>query len=146
MSGEFRFRTAVKVRYNEVDMQGHVNFANYYFYFDIGLTEYLAAIGYDYSRMLADGQDMLYIESHCNHKSPARWPETLWINTRVAEMRNRGLRFEFEARAEQDDRLVATGHIVAVTTRREGLTPCPIPDRLRDAVLAYEGEKALSKG
>jgi len=74
MSLPFKFSTPVKVRFNETDLQGHVNFAQFYFYFDVGLTEYLEAIGYDYSRMVEDGTDMVYVESHCRHRSPARWP------------------------------------------------------------------------
>ena len=47
----------VKVRFNETDLQGHVNFGHYLFYFDAALIEYLAAIGYDFQALLADGVD-----------------------------------------------------------------------------------------
>ena len=45
MSLPFKFSTPVKVRFNETDLQGHVNFGHHLFYFDVGLTEYLDAIG-----------------------------------------------------------------------------------------------------
>ncbi len=138
MTEQFKHRTPVKVRFNETDLQGHVNFGHYLFYFDIGLTEYFEAIGYDYQRMVEDGADLLYVESHCNYKSPAKWPEVLDINTRVADLGRRSISFEFEVTSQTDDRLVATGHIVTVTVAKEPRGPCRVPDRLREAIEAYE--------
>ena len=40
---------------------------------------------------------------------------------------------------QADGRQVATGHIVAVTVKREGWEPAPIPQGLREAVESYEG-------
>ncbi|MFQ5921572.1 MAG: acyl-CoA thioesterase [Anaerolineales bacterium] len=138
MTEQFRHRTPVKVRFNETDLQGHVNFGHYLFYFDIGLTEYFEAIGYDYQSMVEDGTDLLYVESHCNYKSPAKWPEVLDIKTRVADLGRRSIRFEFEVTSQTDDRLVATGHVVAVTAAKDTWEPCRVPNRLREAIEAYE--------
>jgi acyl-CoA thioester hydrolase len=60
------------------------------------------------------------------------------IGTRVADLGRRSLRFEFELTSQTDDRLVATGHIVTVMVARETWEPCPIPDRLREAIEIYE--------
>lgn len=138
----YRFSTPVRVRFNETDLQGHVNFGHYLFYFDAALTEYLEAIGYTYQRMLDDGVDMLYLESHCNYKSPAHWPEVLDVHARIGHLGNRSIRFEFDVRAHSDGRRVATGHIVAVSVTRDSLQPSPIPEGLRRAVERYEGPEA----
>jgi len=139
MSQPYRFSTSIKVRFNETDLQGHVNFGHYLFYFDAALTEYLQAIDYSYQRMLEDGLDMLYLESHCEYKSPAHWPELLDVHARIGHLGNRSIRFEFDVRAQADGRQVATGHVVAVTVKREGWDPAPIPQGLREAVESYEG-------
>ncbi len=81
---------------------------------------------------------MLFVESHCNCKSPAKWPEVLDIKTRVADLGRRSLRFEFEVTSQTDDRLVASGHIVTVTVAKDTREPCRVPDRLREAMEAYE--------
>ena len=139
MNSTFRFHTPLKVRFNETDLQGHVNFIHYYAYFDVGLIEYLEAIGYGYETMLAEGTDFLYAESHCEYKSSAKWPEALRIYARVAHMGRRSLRFEFEVRAESDERLIAVGHIAAVTADKDTFEMRPIPERMRQAVEQYEG-------
>jgi acyl-CoA thioester hydrolase len=134
----FKSYTPIKVRYNETDLQGHVYFGNYLSYFDLGVDGYMSTIGYDYQKMLADQTDFLYAESHCSYKSPARFRDILRVYTRVDHLGQRSLRFEFEVRAEPDDRLVATGHIVAVTADKTSFKPQPMPDGLRQAIVAYE--------
>ncbi len=138
MSLPFKFSTSVKVRFNETDLQGHVNFGHFYFYFDVGLTEYLEAIGYDYNHMLAEGADMVYVESHCRYHSPARWPDVLLVYTRLGHIGRRSLRFEFEIRAQADGRKVAEGHIAAATVVRGSFDALPVPEALRQAAEAFE--------
>ena len=141
MSKLFKFYTPIRVRFNETDLQGHVNFGQYYFYFDVGVTEYFEAIGYDHKTMLNDQTDLLFAESHCNYKSSAKWPERLRVYVRVGHLGRRSIRFEFEVRAEADERLIASGHIVAVTANSDTFEPQLIPERLRQAITAYEGER-----
>jgi acyl-CoA thioester hydrolase len=138
MTDHFNFRTPLKIRFNETDLQGHVNFGHYLFYFDVGLTEYLTAIGYEYQDMLDEGSDMLYVESHCNYESPAKWPEVLDIQTRVGHLGRRSMRFEFEVTSQKDQRVIATGHVVTVTVEQANWEPCEIPDRLRQAIETFE--------
>ena len=142
MSEPFKFSVPVKVRFNETDLQGHVNFAHYLSYFDVGLTEYLAAIGYGYPAMLTEGVDMLYAEAHCNYLASAQWPEVLNIHTRIAHLGRRSIRYEFDLRAEKDGRQVATGYIVAIAAERGTWAECEVPEKLRQAAEAYEGREA----
>ncbi|HXV43059.1 MAG TPA: hypothetical protein VEC96_08340, partial [Anaerolineae bacterium] len=65
--------------------------------------------------------------------------EWLRVYARIGHVGRRSLRFEFEVRAEADERLVATGHIVAVTAGTDTFEPRPIPERLRQAISVYEG-------
>jgi acyl-CoA thioester hydrolase len=146
VSVPFRFYSEIKVRFNETDLQGHVNFGQYLFYFDVGATEYMAAIGYDYDTLLAAGVDLLYAESHCNYRSPVQWPEVLRVHTRIAAVRRRSLRYEFDVRAARDGRQVATGHIVAITAARGTWEEREVPAGLRAAVARYEGVQAEGQG
>lgn len=140
MTETYKFYSPIKVRYNETDMQGHVNFGHYLFYFDAALIEYLQAIGYDYQDMLKDGTDFLYVEAHSNYKSPAHWPEVLNTYVRVGHVGDRSLRFEFEVHAQEDERLIATGHISVVTVHADNFKLRPVPDRLLKAIQAYQGD------
>lgn len=89
--------------------------------------------------MLAEGVDLLHAESHCNYKSPVRWPETLQIYTSIAHLGRRSIRYTFDVRAEKDGRQVATGYIVAIAAERGTWAEREVPAKLRQAVIAYEG-------
>ncbi len=138
---KFKFYEPVKVRFNDTDLQGHVYFGQYYSFFDEGVEAYLAAIDYDYQTMLAvDNTDFLYAESHCTHKSSAKWPDILNVHTRIGHIGRRSLRFEFAIWDEANKRLIATGYIAAVTANSQTYEPHPVPDGMRQAVNAFEDE------
>jgi len=134
MTEDFRFFTPIKVRFIETDAQGHVNFVHYLTYFDEGLTEYLKAIGYSYSDMLADGVDMLYVRSDCEYKARAFFDEVLNIYTRVERIGNTSVTYAFAAVKADSGETVATGHIVTVMIDRGTRQPMRVPDRLRQAI------------
>jgi acyl-CoA thioester hydrolase len=137
----YRFHTPIRVRYNETDGQGHVNFAWYFNYFDVALIEYLRDLGYSYTDMLADGVDMLYIDAHSAYKSPAYFDEFLRIHCRAGKIGNTSLRFDFQIFGEVDGRQVASGEIVVVIAGRDTYEKRPVPERLRKAVELFEGDK-----
>lgn len=138
MSEPYRFYTPLRVRYNETDAQGHVNFAWYLNYFDVALIEYLRSLGYSYDDMLSEDLDMLYIDAHCAYKSAAYFDEILHLHCRAGKIGNTSIRFDFHILSEADERQVASGEIVVVIARRDTYQKAPVPDRLREAVEAYE--------
>ncbi len=136
----YKFFTPVRVRFNETDLQGHVNFGHYLFFFDIGVTDYLKAIGYSYQHMQADHADMLYLESQARYLSSSYFDETLNIHTRIGHIGNSSMRFEFVALAANDGRAVAEGHIAVVIIQHGTRQKIRVPDRLREAVAQYENQ------
>ena len=140
MTEPFKFSTPVRIRFNETDLQGHTNFGHYLFYFDIGVTDYLKAIGYSYQQMTEDLVDMLYLESRARYLSSSYFDEILNIHTRIGQIGNSSMRFEFLALAANDGRAVAEGHIAVVMVERGTRHKVRVPDRLREAVAHYENQ------
>lgn len=141
----FKFHTPIRVRFNETDLQGHVNFGHYLFYFDVAVTEYLKAIGYTYDRMREEGIDMLYLESQARYLSSAYFDETLNIHTRIGHIGNSSMRFEFQVFAAGDGRAVAEGRINVVMVERESHKKMRVPESLRQAVAHHEGATSLTE-
>jgi acyl-CoA thioester hydrolase len=138
MDDAYRFYTQLRVRFNETDAQGHVNFAWYLNYFDVALIEYLRALGYSYNDMLEEGFDMLYIDAHTAYKSAAYFDEVLRVHCRVGMIGNTSLRFDFQVFGEAGEREVAVGEIVVVIAKRDTYQKTRVPDRLRRSIEAYE--------
>ena len=141
MADLYRFSTPLRVRFNETDAQGHVNFAWYLNYFDVALIEYLRALGYSYNDMLEEGFDMLYIDAHTAYKSAAYFDEILQVRCRVGKIGNTSLRFDFQVFDDAGEREVAVGEIVVVIAERHTYQMTPVPDRLRETIEAYEGSE-----
>jgi acyl-CoA thioester hydrolase len=145
------------VRYAETDAQGHVFFGHYLSYFDVGLIEYMRAIGYHYPDMVASGVDMYYVEANCQYKGRAYFDDLLHVHTRIGHIGNTSFAFEFavcrampishgmdDAQAVVDDKQpgnepIATGKIIAVTVDVETEQPIHVPEDLREAVRRFEG-------
>ena len=138
MGNHFKFFTPIRVRYVETDMQGHVFFGHYFTYFDVGLIEYLKAVGYKYNDFLIEGMDFFYVEAQCQYKGRAFFEETLHVHTRVRDVGNSSFTFEFSVYEEATGRPIATGRIVAVAVDKETGKPAKVPERFRKAVADFE--------
>jgi acyl-CoA thioester hydrolase len=134
-----KFYYPIKVRFVETDAQGHVFFGHYLTYFDIGLTEYMHAIGFSYQDLLAMGLDMFYVASDCQYHGRAYFDEVLHVHTCIGEIGNSSFTFQFAIYEKESDRLVTTGQIVAVVVDPETQKPVRVPEELRQAVREYEG-------
>ncbi|SMC28645.1 acyl-CoA thioester hydrolase [Desulfacinum hydrothermale DSM 13146] len=140
MGEKYKFFTPVRVRYADTDAQGHVFFSNYLIYFDQGLTDYLKAIGYGYDELLREGVDFFYVDAQCTYKGSARFDEVLNVHTRLTRIGKTSFTFQFSIHKAETDALIASGRIVAVAVDTETRRPVPVPEGLRRAVEAYEGE------
>ena len=146
MENRFRFFAPVQVRYAETDMQGHVFFGHYFAYFDIGLIEYLRAVGYNYNDFLSEGLDFFYVQADCQYKGRAFFDETLHVHVRVSNMGNTSFTFEFSIFEETAGRPIAAGHIVAVAINKDTRDPVRVPERFRKAIAQYEDSGIRAEG
>jgi len=134
MTEPYPFSTSIKVRFNETDAQGHVNFAQYLNYFDVAVTEYLRAIGFSYQRMLAENVDMLYVDSHASYHAPAHFDDELRIHCCAGKVGNSSVRFDFQIFNEKDNCLTANGEITVVMADRKTFQKMSVPDHFRQAL------------
>lgn len=135
MTLPFDFHFKIRVRFNETDLQGHVNFAQYLNYFDLAIVEYMRSLNYDYKKMLAEGIDMLYIDAHTTYHSPAQFDEMIMLHCQIGHVGNTSLRYDIQIFSDSDDRLIATGEISAVTAERGTWKKLRVPDSIRNAAV-----------
>ena len=118
---------AVRVRYAETDQMGVVYHANYLVWFEVGRVELIRALGIEYTRMeKEDDCHIVVADAHCRYLLSARYDEVLRIRTRIAESRNRTIRFSYEVIRDADSKLLATGettHIICGSNGRPKLLP-----------------------
>jgi acyl-CoA thioester hydrolase len=131
----YRFSTALEVRWRDVDALSHVNNAVYFNYLEQARLHYMDELGF----LLPNSTDVgiIIAEASCRFKSPLKLGEHVTIRARVSEFRRTSFIFEYRIEGE-DGRLAATARTVQVCYDYEDQRPSPIPDKWREAFIAYE--------
>jgi acyl-CoA thioester hydrolase len=133
--------TTLRVRYAETDQMGVVYHSNYLIWFEVGRVELMRAMGFEYKIMeTEDDCHIVVAEAHCHYEKPARYDEVLRVRTRIAEWRNRIVRFSYEIFRDGDAggkaaaTLLATGYTTHVICGSNG-RPKALPHKYRDVLL-----------
>ena len=135
----FWFFFPLRVRYAEVDQQSIVFNAHYLTYFDVGITEYMRAIGYDYpSQPKRTGTDFHVIKSLVEYKAPIRFDEEIEMAVRTARLGRTSLTFELAIFGKGKEELLASGEIVYVNAEQATHKAAPIPSALEALIRARE--------
>jgi acyl-CoA thioester hydrolase len=112
--------TRVRVRYAETDQMGIVYHANYFIWFEVGRVELLRRFGFSYRDMEAqDGCCIAVIDARCRYKAPARYDDEIVVRTRLANLRESLIRFEYELFRGEDGALLAEGNTTHIVVDRE---------------------------
>ncbi|MGB0383421.1 MAG: acyl-CoA thioesterase [Ardenticatenaceae bacterium] len=136
---DFNFKHTLRVRYSEIDIQGVVFNAHYLTYFDVGITEYLRALGYDYNTQIErTGTDFHVVKSTIEYKIPIRYDQVIEIHVRVARIGRSSVTFNFEIYPKERDTLLSRGEVVWVNTHQSTHKSTPVPEDFRALVEAHQ--------
>lgn len=80
---EGRFAVRITVRSYELDVNGHVNHANYHRYGEHSRTEHLGAAGATVSCLTEHGMGIVLLETHCRFLSELRYGDEVEVDSRI---------------------------------------------------------------
>ncbi len=121
----------IAVRYAETDRMGVVYHANYLVWMEVGRTDYLARVGFPYSR-LEEGGVMFPISSSSFRVShPSRYEDRLVVRTRLVRVQSRRVVFEYE---------LVRGELLLVSGQTEHIC---VDGRMKVRTLPRELQQAL---
>lgn len=103
-----------RVRYVETDQMGIVYHSNYYVWFDIGRTEFLRCLGYNYSDLEKKGLLLPILETHCYYKKSVKYDDMITVKTMLSELKGVRIIFKYEIYNQNGD-MVAYGSTVQIT-------------------------------
>jgi acyl-CoA thioester hydrolase len=130
----YRFILPREVEFRDIDAAGHVNNAVYLTYLETARIRYLVdVLGAEFAYELA----LILARIAVDFRSPARFPETLEIGTRVTRMGTTSFDMEHEIRGG-DRRLVLEASSVLVAFDYQANAPMAVPDDWRARLDAYE--------
>jgi acyl-CoA thioester hydrolase len=121
----------VRVRYADTDADGVVYYANYLAFFEVARVEWLRALGYPITRILAEGVILPVVEARVRYLRPARVDDLLTVRATLASVGPASFAFDYEV-AREDGLLLVTGSTRLAVCERETSRACAMPAWLRD--------------
>jgi acyl-CoA thioester hydrolase len=121
-----------KVRYWDVDANGHVFNTRYLVYVDDALTDFLEESGLAFHEHEGDGFLMVIAHTSIDYRSEAVIGDTLATSISVKGLGNTSITFSFEIVDVDDNRLVASGEEIYVTVDLTDRRPIRVPDAVRE--------------
>jgi acyl-CoA thioester hydrolase len=136
----YRFSQPRDVEFRDIDAADHVNNAVYLTYLETARIRYLVEVlGADFAYELP----LIVARIALDFRSPARFPETLEIGTRVTRVGDKSFDMEHEIRGG-DGRLVLEASSVLVAYDYEASAPMRVPDDWRARLDAYEQRSSVA--
>jgi acyl-CoA thioester hydrolase len=131
------------VLWGDQDAFGHVNNTVFLRWFESARIEYIRRV----TRVDAPSPDnagLILASIQCDFKLPVNFPDLVVIGARVARIGNSSMRMEHAVWSEAQQALVAEGHSTVVVFDYTAGRSRPVPDDVRTAIAALEGDPALA--
>lgn len=133
MKTRFPVKTDIVVRFADVDVMGHVNNAVYLSYFEQARVAFFKKLNKLDLRYMDAKSAFGFIVAEIGIKflAPTFVDQILTVAIRVAEIRNKAFRFEYEIRDKKSKTVVATGFSVQVSYNYKKQKTFPLPADLK---------------
>lgn len=110
----------VRIYYEDTDCGGVVYYANYLKYFERARTEYLESRGWSVASLMEQGTVFVVVHAEVDYRSPARYGETLIIETVVSDITAASFTFAHVVKDKASGRVVVEGSARLAATDGNG--------------------------
>lgn len=124
----------VKVRYAETDQMGVVHHGNYAQYLELARIEWLNELGISYKSMEEEGIMLPVFEMNLKFRKPAVFDDELRIETRLKELPNVKIEFEYLIYNQQEELLTSASTVLVfmdAVSKRPIRCPQYVLDKLK---------------
>ena len=136
----FRFRFPVDVRFRDLDALGHVNNAVYLTYLESARIAWWMHVT---SRQDLSALGMILARVELDYRSPVAYGESLEVGVRCASVRRSSLTVESVIAGRGGGRVVAESRKVLVHYDYQEQRSRPLPEDLRQKLLAQDPDLAI---
>jgi 4-hydroxybenzoyl-CoA thioesterase len=134
------FRTAVPVRFGDVDHAGIVFYPKFFVYFHEAFERFFDDNGFAYHALIGRrrlGFPTVHIET--DYKQPLRYGDSLDLEVSVPRIGQRSAVFRYVGYRHRDGQLACTAEITCACVDMERFVSIPIPDDLRALFERFAG-------
>jgi acyl-CoA thioester hydrolase len=121
--------TAITPRWNDIDVFGHINNAEFYAFFDTAVMRFMV----DSNVVSVAGGEIgtLVAETRCRFHREVTFQDSISVGLRVGSIGNTSVRYEIGVFANDSPSAAADGHFIHVFVNRATKRPTRIPDAAR---------------
>ena len=119
-------RTQLRVTYADTDRMGFVYYGHYLRWFEIGRAEMIRSMGMSYLEMEEAGVSLPVVEAQCRYLRPARYDDSIGIETGVADLGRASVAFGYRVLREGEDSPLALGRTEHCFMGRDGRPVRPL--------------------
>ena len=120
-----------RVIYGDTDAGQVVYYANYFRWFESSRRELFRGLKINYVDLDKKGIITPVVEAHCNYFHPARYDDIVVIETRISEVKEKSVRFDYRIFRKKGSKLLASGYTINVFVNKKKMKSMKIPDNLR---------------
>ena len=99
----------IRIYYEDTDCGGVVYYANYLKYFERARTQYLEDRGLSVAELMKAGRVFVVVHAEVDYRAPARYGDTLEIETIISDMNPAAITFSHVVRERQIRRVEVEG-------------------------------------
>ncbi len=126
---DYRWFCDITLRWNDIDVFGHVNNAQYYEFFDSAVVRFLH--GLENAGIATGGMSMVVAENGCRFRREIVFTDRLDMGLRVERLGTSSVRYGLAVFINDGAEAVADGHFVHVFLDPITKRPAPLDPRLR---------------
>lgn len=134
----FKHRVPVQIRFNDIDMLGHVNNAIYSEYLDMGKTRYFRGLmgddGFDYNAIA-----LVIVHIDLDFYAPTFVEENVEVVTAVTHIGDRSLSVEQRVINSDTGQVKCVSHTVLAGFDHKTQSSAPITEEWRRRISEFEG-------
>ena len=134
---KFRHRADIQLRFNDVDVLGHVNNTVYFSFYDTGKALYFSAI--HGKRMSWEKVVRIIANINCAFMAPIIYGEEIEVLTRCTAMGNKSFTLEQLLREKNTGEIKSHATTVMVSYDPDTHRSQPLPETTRREIAIYEG-------
>lgn len=110
----------IRIYYEDTDCGGVVYYANYLKYFERARTQFLEQRGFSVAGLMEEGTVFVVVRAEVDYRSPARYGETILIETVVSDVTPASFTFSHVLREKTSGRVVVEGSARLAATDGKG--------------------------
>lgn len=130
----------MKVRFSDVDAQGHLYFANYMVFADEILGFYMEELGYSGMSPQQAPCFIFTVNINCEYVEEVKAFDNVRVCVGYSRLGNSSADAAFELYNDATDNLLARGGLTQVFVDKDSRKSTPIPPKFRAAIIARQPE------